>query len=140
MSASVLVFGLIGVAGLLLLAVLLGISKIRLLAGPEEVLASAREAVPEALILEMALDADRRSALLLLADGRLLAVRTLGDSLVQRVFAPQSIRALRRIKPKGKGVAVQLLLADWGFPSLRLRFEHTEPPAWLERLRRAATS
>lgn len=140
MSAGVLLFGLIGILALLVLAALLGLSTQRLLAGPEEVLACAREAVPQAMIREMALDADRRAALLLLGDGHLLAMRVLGDRLVQRLFAPHSIRALRRIRPRGKGVAVRLILADWGFPSLCLRFEQAEPPAWLERLRRAATS
>lgn len=140
MSAGVLLFGLVGILALLVLAAMLGLSRQRLLAGVEEVLACARDTVPEARVQETALDADQRAALLLLADGRLLAIRVLGDRLVQRLFAPHSIRALRRIKPKGKGVAVRLVLADWGFPSLRLRFEQAEPPAWMERLRRAATS
>lgn len=138
MNFGVLLFGLIGVGLLLALAALLGLSQRRVLSGPDEVMALVHGAMPEVQVRELALDADRRAALLMLADGRIIAMRTLGDRVVHRVFSPQAIRTLERVKPRGRGVAVRIGLADSGFPSLALRFDRSEPPPWMERLRRAA--
>ncbi len=141
MNFGVLLFGLVGIITLLGMAAALGLRKLRLLTGDEqEVRAMALEAALGAQVREVAVDADRRAALALLTDGRVFAVRTLGDRLVQRAFAPQAISKMLRVRPKGAGVAVRIAFADWGFPSLLLRFERAEPPPWMERLRRAAAA
>lgn len=138
MNLGILLFGLVGFLALLITAAALGLRRLRLLTGEDEVRAMALEAEPETPVRELAINADRRAALALLGDGRVFAVRTLGDRLVQRVFPVRAIRKMPRVRTKGKGVAVRITFADWGFPSLLLRFDRSEPPPWLERLRRAA--
>lgn len=139
MSFDTLLFGLVGILALLVMAAALGMRQRRLLMGDDEVHAMAREAAPETPVREIALDADRCAALTLLGDGRVFAVRVLGDRLVQRTFPARAIRKMLRVRTKGKGVAVRIAFADWGFPSLLLRFERAEPPPWMERLARAVS-
>lgn len=127
---------LAAVIALAALAYGLGFKGDRRLTSEEEVRAMIARAAPGAQADELALDADGRAALALLTDGRLYAVRVLGARVAERVFPMASVRRLKRKLVKKPGITVVLSTAEFGFPEIEMRFRGTEPPGWLERLRR----
>lgn len=131
MSPWVMVLGVAGIPALALLGWLLGFARPRRIADGAEVRAVLGLRDPSAMISELVLDAQGRAALALLADGRLFAVRALGDRLVDRVLPPQ---ALQRVQRKEDGL--MLVFSDFTFPGLRLH--GVEAPAWLPAVERTA--
>lgn len=84
-------------------------------------------AEPNAQLLESVADAKGRSALGLLADGRLVIARAMGDGVSLRILPADAAR-LRLDKQR-----VRLRFAELGYEPLDLRLGDAAP-AWLARL------
>jgi len=140
MSLWVVAIGVLGIPALALLAWSLGFAQSRRIADEDEVRALLLRKEPGAAAEEVWVDADGRAALALLADGRLYAVQALGDRLVDRVLSMQQVRRLRRKLEIRSGITMTLATADFSFPTLHLRSRGVEPPAWIERVKRAAAT
>jgi hypothetical protein len=84
------------------------------------------EADPDARVADLALGADGLAALARLEDGRLVALRALGDRVSVRVFASSAARL------KWRGAALVARFGDLGYPTLHLKL--AERSDWLARL------
>lgn len=92
------------------------------------------DADPDARVQAALLDAEGRAALALLADGRMIAARAVGDGFALRSFASSGLR-LRQ-----EGLRLIATFGELGFPPLHMTLKDDAPPPWLTALVRAGGS
>jgi hypothetical protein len=120
-SAAVIAF-MVGVSALL------GFGKPQRIAGTDDLAHHLAEYEPDARIRTAFVEARGRAALALLADGRLLAARVMGDRVSLRAFAASAVRLHLRAD------GLTATFGDVGFPALHIALKDEAPPAWLTEL------
>lgn len=88
-------------------------------------------AEPGGRIEDAVIASDRRAALARLADGKLLAAKSMGGDVSVRIYPTAALTV--RLAPR----RISAAFADLGFPTLNVRLEH-DPPPWLAELAAAA--
>lgn len=133
MTDLIVLGGSLAVIGAMLAAAfLLGFRHRRAIATDADVQAIAREAEPDASVESTAIDPKGRAALARLSDGRLLAVRAIGDGVSVRSFASSAVRL--RLAPHG----VIATFGEVGYPRLDLALDLKTTPPWLLELAEGA--
>lgn len=92
----------------------------------------AAEAEPDARVESVLIDAKGRAGLARLSNGRLLAVRAVGDGVSVRSFAASAVRL--KLAPD----RVIATFGEVGYPRLDLKLDTQPTPPWLTELAEGA--